>query len=235
MLLLLKKLIKIKLGGQTMKNSFMNLKSVRSKLIVSITFVSILLLVGITIAQTVKNVNRFDTVKTEKDILVEKIEKSPDFSIKIQQDDDAPLKILEAKVKEIPSQDFEKLTSVKSNNQSVISAPTVKMLNVSDKTISRVMLVVNDPVTAHTKGIAMRGLRILPGATFEIVPGNFVKGESFTTVDENGKVNTSFREAMESNKFWLPFSDKTQIQVRVGVEFEDGSEWFNQNQRGGGE
>ena len=107
------------------------------------------------------------------------------------------------------------------------------MVNVSNKTISRIMLVVNDASAQQSQGIVMRNLSIAPGATFTMFSSNFVKPENVTTVDEGGTTSSSLKHPMKSKKFWLPFPDKSQLQVRVGVEFQDGATWFNKDQRRG--
>jgi hypothetical protein len=220
-------------GEYNMNNSFKpNLSSRKFRITASIATLSILLLVGVAVAQSYRTLNRTDFLNKENDVLVEQIKKSSDFLLAIQQDDDAPLKILEAKVKEISPADYEKLTSEKSDFQTVISAPEVKMVNVSDKTIKRVNLNIHDHVAKHGKGLMMRELTIRPGESFSIVPGNFVKGQTITSVDENGKLATSTAEIVKEKKYWLPFPSKATLVVRVSVEFEDGSSWYNKNEGG---
>jgi len=171
--------------------------------------------------------------KVARDALVEQMEKAPVFPIRIQQDDDAPVRIVEATVQEISGSDYEKLTSEKSNHLLVVSAPQVKMVNVSGKTVQQVMLVVNDASTQQSQGIVMKNLSVESGSTYTISPASFVKSETLTAVDQHGTVTSSLKPPMKSKKFWLPFADKSQIQVRVGIGFQDGTTWFNRDQRRG--
>lgn len=206
-----------------------NLNSTKFRVTTTIAILSILLLMGVGVAQTLRTRS---LSKMPKDVLVERIEKSPDYPLAIEQDDDAPLKILEAKVKEVTTGDFEKLTSEKSESPTIISVPEVRLLNVSDKTISRVMLVIDDAQAEKSRGLYFKELSIEPGSTFTVSRDSFVKHEHKTTVDEHGNLESSVRESMKNNKFWMKFPERNRLKVRVSVEFEDGTKWYNRNQRG---
>lgn len=211
-----------------------NLNSNMFRITATIGILIILLLVGVAFTQTLRNRNQTD-LSNKQDPLVEQIQKSPNFSIRIEQDEDAPLKILESNVKEISAADYEKLTSEKSTSPTIISAPTTKMVNVSDKVITRVMINIYDAATDRGKGLFIRELSIKPGETYTIVPENFVRQETVTKVDENSNLSATVNAAMKNKKFWLPFADKSQLQVRVSVTFDDGTKWFNRSQSGDNE
>ena len=174
-------------------------------------------------------------VTSRKDALVEQIEKSPDVPLAIQQDEDTPLRILEAKAKEVSAADYEKLTSSKSDHPLIVSAPEVRMLNVSNKIINRVMLLVSDPSVEKSTGLMRHNLSLSPGVAYTILPADFVKPDYLNAVEENGKATSSVKDPMKSKSFWLPFADKSKLRVRVAVEFQDGTKWFNREQRGGGQ
>jgi hypothetical protein len=211
-----------------MRNWFKHsLESTRFRIVASLAILSMLLLTSGAVAHTLRA--RAQS-RVQRNPLVERIEKSPTIPLRIQQDDGTPLRILEANVREISPADYEKLTSEKSDLPSIISAPEVKMVNVSSKTINRIMLRIDDVSAQKSTGVMMHDLSVGPGATFTIVPANFVKPENVTTVDESGTVASSLKDPMTSKKFWLPFADKSQLQVRVGVEFQDGTTWFNRDQ-----
>lgn len=211
------------------------LRSGKRRVYTAIAIFFALALVSVAVGRTLRARMQSPSATAKKDALVERIEKSADYTLRIQQDDDTPLKIMEAKVKEISAADYEKLTSNKSDHPSITSAPEVRMMNVSGKTINRVMLLINDPSIAKSTGVMRHNLSIAPGETFIIVPADFVKPETLTAVDENGKASSAVKVPMKDKKFWLPFSDKSQLQVRLGVEFQDGTRWFNRDQRGGGQ
>ncbi|HMS42377.1 MAG TPA: hypothetical protein PKE69_19240 [Pyrinomonadaceae bacterium] len=206
-----------------------NFNSTKFRVTTTIITLLLLLLVGVAVAQTLKtNV----PVITPKDDLTEQIEKSPDFSLTIEQDEDAPMKILEAKVKEISLTDYEKLTSEKSDLQKIISVPEVKMVNVSDKIITGVTLIIDDKTAEVGKGIYIKGQNINPGEAFNISRAGFVKLEQNTSVDESGNITTINKNPMKNSNFWLAFSDKNRLKVRAFVEFSDGTKWFNREKGG---
>ena len=208
------------------------LRSTRFRALAGIAILFLMALVGVVVGQRLKARNQSDPTKVNKDALVDLVEKSPDLLLGVQQDEDTPMRILSATVKEVSGSDYEKLTSGKADFPSVISAPNVKLLNVSSKTITRVLLIINDVSAQKSSGLLMHHLAISPGATFEISPANFVKPENLTTVDEGGRLDSSLKHPMKSKKAWLTFPNRSQIQVRVGVGFEDGTEWYNKEQRG---
>lgn len=209
------------------------LRSRKYRFITVTAIVSLLALMGVAVERTIRARMQSASATSKKDALVEQIEKSPDYSLRIQQDEDTPLRILEAKVKEISAADYEKLTANKSDHPAIISAPEVRMLNVSGKTINRVMLMVRDVSADRSTGLMRHNLSISSGAAFTIFPADFVKPDYLTTVEESGKTSSSVKAPMKHKNFWLPFADKSQLQVRVGVEFQDGTRWFNRNQTGG--
>ncbi len=201
-----------------------NFNSTKFRVTTTIITLLLLLLVGVAVAQTLKtNV----PVITPKDDLTEQIEKSPDFSLTIEQDEDAPMKILEAKVKEISLSDYEKLTSEKSELQKIISVPQVKMVNVSDKTITGVSLLIDDKEAEIGKGIYLREQNIKPGETFNVSRAGFVRPEQITSVNDAGNISSINKNPMKNSAFWLPFPDNNRLKVRTFVEFSDGTKWFN--------
>jgi low affinity Fe/Cu permease len=208
-----------------------NLNSSAFRITATIGILLILLLVGVAFAQTLRNRNQ-TVLSSKQDPLIEQIQKSANYSIRIEQDADAPLKILESSVKEVSATDYEKLTSEKPASQTIISAPTTKMVNVSDKVITQVMINIYDAATDRGKGLFIRELSIKPGDTYTIAPENFVRQETVTKVDENNNLASTVNAAMRNKKFWLPFTDKSQIQVRISVTFDDGTKWFNRSQNG---
>lgn len=208
------------------------LRSQKRRVIAVIAILCVLVLVSVALGRTIRARMQSSSTRAKKDALVEQVENSPDSSLTIEQDQDAPLKILAANVKEISQADYERLTLTKSDLLTVVSAPEVRLLNVSNKTVSRVMLIINDVSAQKSTGISMRNLSIAPGTAFTIGRENFVKPETLTTVDERGQANSTPAHPMKSKNFWLPFPDKSKLHVRVGVEFDDGSKWYNKNQRG---
>lgn len=141
----------------------------------------------------------------EKSTLMTKVEKSADLPLRIIENQDAPLRVIEARSKEISAADFTRLTGAETKLPSVSSAPQVTVQNTSDKTILSFMLVVRDPDARIMRSRGVRQLSIPPGGKF--------------TVPANHK--------MDSEKYWIPFSARSNFYVTIGaVTFDDGTRWL---------
>jgi hypothetical protein len=154
------------------------------------------------------------------------IEKLPDQALRVLENNDSPLRILEARVKEIPGPQFLKLTGKKTDLPAVCSVPEVKLLNGSVKTITGFILAVRDPESKTTRGVILSKIKIVPGATFTAVRESFLRPEWVSTSDKDGQENPHMAQpTINSEKYWLSASRATLFVTVVQVKFEDGSEW----------
>jgi hypothetical protein len=167
------------------------------------------------------------TTSTVVDTLSQQVERSADQPLRILENDDAPLRIVEAKVKEISGPEFTKLTGKKTDLLAVCSVPEVRLLNSSGKTITQFILAVRHPASRTTRGIVHNKLSIAPGSTFTVGRQFFVRREWTSTLEPDGdiKVERAQPEA-SSERYWISFAERSQLFVTVGeVEFEDGTRW----------
>lgn len=141
---------------------------------------------------------------------------SGEFAIRAEQDDDAPFKIIEAKVHVINGEEYHRLTGQPGRVGEVISAPKVVLQNLSDKTVVGIGLMIVDKAAGIKFGLYIKEQSVKPGQRFTVLPENFVR------VGGNPAANP---------KFWLDAADKSQVVVRVVAFFEDGTMWANKNQR----
>jgi hypothetical protein len=139
-----------------------------------------------------------------------------EFALQAEQDDDTPLKILEAKVHVISGAEYHRLTSQPDRVGEVISVPRVVLQNVSNKTVVGIGLMINDKGAGIKFGLYIKEQSIKPGQRFT------VRSENFVRIGGNPAANP---------KFWLDAADKTQVAVRVVAFFEDGTRWANKDQR----
>jgi hypothetical protein len=139
-----------------------------------------------------------------------------EFALRAEQDDDAPLKILEAKVHVISGEEYHRLTGQPGRVGEVISAPRVVLQNASNKTVVGICLIINDKGAGIKFGLYIKEQAVKPGQRFTVLSENFVR------VEGNPAANP---------KFWLDATDKTQVVVRVVAFFADGSTWANKDQR----
>jgi hypothetical protein len=139
-----------------------------------------------------------------------------DFQLIPEQDEDAPLKVLDARVHVISGDEYQRLTSQLAFGQEIISNPRVVLQNVSNKTIVGITLMVVDKAAGIKQGLYMKDQSIKPGQLFTI------RSENFVRVGGNPAAKP---------KFWLEASDKSKVTVRVVAFFADGSMWANKKQR----
>lgn len=201
-----------------MNNKFkLTLKRLRLPLLLS-SLVA-LTLVGVVIARSLRKADHSDSTESvyiSQDISQADFISQQGFPLQAEQDEDTPLKILDARVNVISRNQYQALTSQGTMFREIISVPRVAMQNVSNKTIVGVTLIISDKVTKTKRGLYIKEQSIRPGQQFTVLPENFVR------VGGNPARNP---------KFWLDAMDKSQVSVRVVAFFEDGSMWANKNQR----
>ena len=217
------------------KENLTQTKFSRSARLVALVF-AILLVAFAAVAAAVSINNNNKTLaantgdKDEKQ-LIKEVDESPIVSLNIKEDSDTPLKIISAKVYEVSKSAYQQLTGKEAEGSSVLSIPEVEVMNVSNKNISTIIYTTMDLASNRSKGLVIRGLKIPPGETYKITRDKFIKKETETTTDKNGVTKTETKADQRTDRYWLPFADKSQLQASVGVVFEDGSEW--ENKKGG--
>lgn len=161
------------------------------------------------------------------DNLSQQVERSADQPLRVVENDDAPLRIVEAKVKEISGPEFSKLTGKKTDLLAVCSVPEVRLLNSSGKTITQFVLAVRNPSSRTTRGIVHSKLSILPGATLTVPREIFVRREWTSAVEPSGEIKVKRTQSeVSSDRYWISFAERSQLFVTVGeVEFKDGTNW----------
>lgn len=160
------------------------------------------------------------------DSLSQQVEQSADQALRVVENDDAPLRILDAKVKEIPGHDFTKLTGKKTDLPTVCSVPEVRLLNSSGKKITEFVLAVRDPKTKTTRGIIQNKISIASGETYTVWRNSFVRPEWISTVGADGQAKARVQPEVSSEKFWISFAPRMDLFVTVvEVAFHDGSNW----------
>jgi hypothetical protein len=160
------------------------------------------------------------------DPVTQQVEKSVDHALRVIENDDAPLRILEARVKEIPGHDFQKLTGKKTDLTTICSVPEVRLLNSSGKTITEFFLAVRDPKSKSTRGTLRTQLSIDAGETYTVSRDSFVRREWVSTIDKEGEVKAQLQSPLKSERFWISFAERADLFITVvQVGFRDGSAW----------
>src|SRR5215212_10768179 len=103
----------------------------------TIAIVVVALFVAVTFGLSLRTRSQQLQPSTSKiiDDQFQRIERSPDQPLRAVENDDSPLRILEAKVKEISAPDFTQLTGKQTSLVTICSVPEVRLLNSSSKTI----------------------------------------------------------------------------------------------------
>lgn len=158
---------------------------------------------------------------------LQQIEKSVDQPLRVIESDGSPLRVLDAKVKEISGSDFTKLTGKQTELPTVCSVPEVRLLNSSGKTITGFVLVVRDPTSKTTRGIVQRKLEIAQGETYTSSRTSFLRREMVSTLEPDGSIKArSAQPGVESEKYWISFAGRSDLFVTVAsVTFRDGTSW----------
>ena len=157
----------------------------------------------------------------------QKVEKSADQPLRVVENDDSPMRILDAKVKEVSGTDFANLTGQQTGLPIVCSVPQVRILNSSEKAIIGFVLAVRDPITKTTRGMVQSKVLINQGEIYTVERRAFIQPELTSTVDTNGKIRSRLvTPDMHSDKFWISFASRTTLFITVArVSFQDGSTW----------
>jgi hypothetical protein len=160
-----------------------------------------------------------------KSVTIKKGEELPDVLYKIVGNDDSPLKITEATGRGFTNALYTRVTGQttvttgadgKTVFPNVYSAPVVKMVNNSGKTINGLVVVVKDS-RPNGRGKSHFIIQGKPGAPRPI---SILPGESYT-------VNSRENHPMFSEKYWLAeYTDPSDFYVMVAqIQFDDGTSW----------
>jgi hypothetical protein len=154
-------------------------------------------------------------------------EKSPELALRVFENADSPLRILNAKVQEISAAAFTKLTGQKTSLDTVCSVPEVQLLNSSGKPITGFVLVVRDPASKTSRGIVESSVSIGQGETYTAQRQAFVRPEWTASKGTDGQITSRYAQRdMNSDKFWLSFARRSDLIVTIArVNFQDGSTW----------
>lgn len=178
-----------------------------------IVAIALLTLTGVIMASFVKSVNKTvyaETIYVPQEINKAMFENQQEFPIRAEQPEDTPLRILDARVDVISSDNYQQLTGERAAFPEVITKPKVLLQNVSNKNIVGIVIMTVDKAAGTKFGLYIRKQMIRPGQKFTVVP------ENFEPASENPAKNPGF---------WMQVRDKSQIVVRVVAFFEDGSLW----------
>lgn len=199
--------------------------STRRKLAISVAVIGLFAAVTFGLGLRTRSQQSFSSKVTDKQ--AQQIENSTDQPLRILENDDSPMRILDAKVKEVSGTDFTNLTGQQTRLAMVCSVPQIRLLNSSGKAITGFVLAVRDPTSKTTRGLVQGKVLINQGETYMVKRGAFIQPEWTSTVDKDGKIRSGLETPdIRSDKYWMSFASRAALFVTVArVTFQDGSIW----------
>lgn len=197
---------------------------------ISIAFCSLLLLSTVALALNIKSGSQRlqDSSRKVENEVIKQIDESPDQLLTVAGNNDCPLKITEARVKEVPGHLFTKLTGRATDLATISSVPEVTLVNTSGQTVTRFFLAIRDPKSQTTRGLVQSDIAIKPGESYVVKRENFAGSEKLTAADDRGQVRPIVVEpGLNSEKRWIQFAALPDLFVTIAkVEFESGGSWI---------
>jgi hypothetical protein len=163
----------------------------------------------------------------DKKDIARQVEVTADQTLRIAGNDDCPLRLTEARVKEVSAALFTKLTGKATDLTAVSTVPEATLVNHSGQTVTRFFLAVRDPLSRSTRGILQSKLALKPGETYKITRDHFADPERITLKDKDGKFHQKLVvPGLDSEKKWIHFAERSSLFITVAmIEFADGSSW----------
>jgi hypothetical protein len=147
--------------------------------------------------------------------------------LRVAGNDDCPLRLVEARVKEVPASLFTKLTGKTTNLATVCTLPDATLVNTSGRTITGYVLFVRDPNSRQLRAVVQRELKIQPGATYTVSRDLFIAPDKVMVRDAQGHMEQQLvHPGITSDKGWADFAARADMYVAIGlVEFGKGDTW----------
>ena len=147
--------------------------------------------------------------------------------MRILGNDDCPLRLVEAKVKDIPGPLFTNLTGRTTNLATVSSVPEATLVNASGQTITKFYLAVRDPHSRSVRGL-IQTVALKPAEIHAVKREHFARAGQVTAADANGGISRKLVvPGLESEESWIQFAPRADLFITVvKVDFENGGSWI---------
>jgi hypothetical protein len=160
------------------------------------------------------------------------VQSSPEIPLAIDNSESAPVGIQTAGAKEITGDVFQQLTGLSPNSSKYITVPNLTLLNNTNKTITAVVLALEDNRSNEHDGLFLTGLSIAPAGQFAVVPMDWAQPrknmlKKYVAQGSDVQADTS-DPTITSQEMWLAGSISN-FSITIGrVEFADGTVWMTQ-------
>ena len=158
--------------------------------------------------------------------IVRIVNRHRDLPITLNNNNEAPLFIQDALVKQIAESEHRRLTGVSKDSAEYVSFPTVRLINNSDNRITGFTLFLKNNRTGHTHGFKVWRTVVEPHGDYSISPNEWISPEKLTRVADDGQTTTiKKRVNFDSDKLWLPARAGELALELMEAEFENGAKW----------
>ena len=160
---------------------------------------------------------------------VERVRKSPDFPLNIDNTENPPILIQAASMKEVSGAEYQELTGIKTDSLKFVTFPNVRLINNTNQTVTAFILILVDKHSTRNKALMMSSLNLEPFKDFSIEPVIWAKPRR-QMMRKFAEKEGTFQEDksspdLNSEEMWLPGGVSEFSVLVAGVEFADGSEW----------
>jgi hypothetical protein len=163
-----------------------------------------------------------------KDKLIERVRQAPDIAINYNNFEGVPLTIQTATSKEVSGSDYQQLTGGDPSGANRFATfPTVKLQNVTNQRIAKLMVAVGDRQTKKWYVVNFHSANIAPQQVFSIAPTDWYHEKK--SKDSNDKKATSpskIRDFDAVGLWWPGGASAQDLVLRIAlVEFDNGGKW----------
>jgi hypothetical protein len=189
-----------------------------------------LLVVGITAVSVAVANSRISSYGQSNQQLIDSVQNSPDFSLLIDSFEAPPVSIQSASSKEITGEVYQQLTGLSANSLKYITLPSVAATNNSNKTITAIIIALEDNRSSEHEGILLNSLSIAPGGSLSVSPLDWAQPRKnmltkYVTQGSDVQVDTS-TPTITSQEMWVAGSIQN-FSITIGmVQFSDGTQWM---------
>jgi hypothetical protein len=201
----------------------------RSNLIVGISaamLIAVVVTVGVAVARNPTNSSQSNQQ------VITNVQNSPEIPLAVDNSESPPVGIQIAGAKEITGEVFQQLTGLSPNSSQYITVPNLTLLNNTNKTITAVVLALEDNRSNEHDGLFLTGLSIAPAGQFAVAPMDWAVPrknmlKKYVTQGSDVQADTS-EPTITSQEMWLAGSISN-FSITIGrVEFADGTAWMTQ-------
>jgi len=204
--------------------------TINSRVILGVS--AALLVIGITAVSIAVANNRINSYGQSSQQLIDSVQSSSDFALLIDSSETPPVGIQNAHSKEITGDVYQQLTGLSANSSKYITLPSVTVTNNSNKTITAVVIALEDNRSSEHEGLLLDSLSIAPGGSLSISPLDWARPRKkmltkYVTQGSDVHVDTS-APTITSQEMWVAGSIQN-FSITIGmVQFSDGTQWVTQ-------